>query len=134
MTCTYLSMSGGPGAAPNTSPVYLPYGQDADHIASKSALGRTSEANGCIARWLMRLQEYELEIQHVKGSTQVVADGLSRLPHWRVPSLLSEDPFTLPSLYASELLSTDVSFSREHPSPRPRYYILQRNGLTALMR
>lgn len=57
------------------------------------------EADG--DNWLMWLQEYDYEIQHVPGKTQVVADGLSRLPHWRVHEPISEDPIHL-SRYDSD--------------------------------
>ncbi|KAJ5679602.1 hypothetical protein N7462_007846 [Penicillium macrosclerotiorum] len=69
-----------------------------DHLALKTVFGSTSDATGRVARWLMRIQEYDLDIQHVKGSTQVVADGLSRLPTWRAPDTGDEDPFSLPAL------------------------------------
>lgn len=71
----------------------------------------------------MRLQEYDIEIQHVKGSTQVVADGLSRLPHW-LAKPFSEDPFTLAEMCVMSAQRATLQ----------QYHILLRNGLTAPVR
>ena len=38
------------------------------------------EPEGQLARWLERLQEYNFEIQHGKGSQHLNADALSRYP------------------------------------------------------
>ncbi|KAJ5111703.1 hypothetical protein NUU61_001333 [Penicillium alfredii] len=50
------------------------------HIALKSVLGTNSDTTGRFARGQVRMQEYDLCINHVPGKTQVVTDGLSRIP------------------------------------------------------
>ncbi|KAH0607822.1 uncharacterized protein H6S33_002856 [Morchella sextelata] len=49
-----------------------------DHQALLSVL-KGDEAKGRIARWQMQLAEYDMEIHHVPGSQNVIADGMSRL-------------------------------------------------------
>lgn len=54
-----------------------------DHRALKPVLGADSAtASDRAIRWQYRLQEYDLDVVHVPGRLQVIADGLSRLPHW----------------------------------------------------
>ncbi|GBM68306.1 Transposon Ty3-I Gag-Pol polyprotein [Araneus ventricosus] len=50
-----------------------------DH-ASLRWLLNFKEPEGQIARWIQRLQEYDFEIQHRKGTSHGNADGLSRTP------------------------------------------------------
>lgn len=52
-----------------------------DHRAVMSVLGAEPlAASDKVMRWQYRLQEYDLDIVHVPGKLQVVADGLSRIP------------------------------------------------------
>ena len=37
-----------------------------------------TEPAGCLARWVLKLQEYDFEIHYKKESLQVVANPLSR--------------------------------------------------------
>lgn len=43
-------------------------------------LFKKKEVNGKFARWILILQEYLLDIQHLRGAANVVADALSRAP------------------------------------------------------
>ncbi|KAL3247644.1 hypothetical protein ABHI18_012339, partial [Aspergillus niger] len=81
-----------------------------DHTALKSVLGDSNNATGRIARWQYRLQEYDLEVIHVPGQTQVVADGLSRLPHW-VAETNQEAEFAFPSFALEGLRQQQVDRS-----------------------
>lgn len=42
-------------------------------------MNRMRNSNQCIMRWSLILQPYLLEIQHVKGIDNVIADALSRM-------------------------------------------------------
>jgi hypothetical protein len=72
-----------------------------DHLALKTVLGANSDATGRIARWQYRLQEYNLSIHHVPGKTQIIADGLSRVPHWSIAEPVDEDGFNIPTMQVS---------------------------------
>jgi len=50
-----------------------------DHEALISLL-RKHNAYGRIARWQVRLAEYDVEFHHIPGSQNIIADGLSRIP------------------------------------------------------
>ncbi|GBM48168.1 Retrovirus-related Pol polyprotein from transposon 297 [Araneus ventricosus] len=50
-----------------------------DHASSRWLLN-FKEPEGQIARWIERLQEYDFEIQHRKGTSHGNADALSRRP------------------------------------------------------
>lgn len=43
-------------------------------------LSQKKDLSGRLARWIITLQEYSIDIQHLKGSSNVVADALSRAP------------------------------------------------------
>lgn len=62
-----------------------------DHTAVRSVMGKHSDATGRLARWHYRLQEYDIEYIHVPGKLQVVADGLSRIPHWEADGTENEE-------------------------------------------
>ncbi|XP_054281224.1 uncharacterized protein LOC128998894 [Macrosteles quadrilineatus] len=48
-----------------------------DHVALKWLL-KLSEPSGCLARWVMELQQFDFEIRYRKGTSNRVADALSR--------------------------------------------------------
>jgi hypothetical protein len=50
-----------------------------DHNALKWLMS-VKDHNGKLMRWALTLMEFDFEIQHVKGKTNVVADALSRAP------------------------------------------------------
>jgi len=50
-----------------------------DHLALVSLL-KKDDAHGRIARWQVRLSEYDVEYQHISGGENLLADGLSRMP------------------------------------------------------
>ena len=45
-----------------------------------SWLFKKKDLNGKFARWILTLQEYSIDIQHIRGTANVVADALSRAP------------------------------------------------------
>ena len=48
-----------------------------DHSALKWLL-KQKEPEGRLARWIMALQEYKYQVQHISGKENVIADALSR--------------------------------------------------------
>ncbi|GBP13511.1 Retrovirus-related Pol polyprotein from transposon 297, partial [Eumeta japonica] len=56
----------------------MPFTVLVDHSALKWLMNQ-KELSGCLTRWSLKLQSYQFDIQHRKGSQNVVADTLSRL-------------------------------------------------------
>ncbi|KAM1794451.1 hypothetical protein ACFX11_034925 [Malus domestica] len=69
-----------------------------DHAALKYLLTK-KEAKPRLIRWMLLLQEFDLEIRDKKGSENVVANHLSRLVH-------EEDPLPIPEAFPDEHLMT----------------------------
>ena len=73
-----------------------------DHAALKYLLTK-KEAKPRLIRWMLLLQEFDMEIRDKRGCENVVADHLSRLVH-------EEDPLPIPEAFPDEqLLTIEVS-------------------------
>lgn len=58
-------------------------------------------SSGKLARWAMRLGEYDMTIKHTKGTLNAAADALSRYPlHGRPCALSAFSPPALPFYYS----------------------------------
>lgn len=68
-----------------------------DHMAILGIMRGSDNPSARVIRWQYRLQEYNLEVVYVPRKLQQVADGLSRIPSWRVliPGYPDEPPLPL---------------------------------------
>lgn len=57
----------------------VPFTLEVDHWALRWLM-TTTQKNGRLARWALKLQEYDFKIRHRKGSENGNADALSRPP------------------------------------------------------
>ena len=70
-----------------------------DHFALKHLLSR-KDAKSRLVRWILLLQEFDCEIRDKKGSENLVADHLSRIPSDRESELTVSKCFPDEQLYA----------------------------------
>ncbi|GFY08216.1 hypothetical protein TNCV_1356271 [Trichonephila clavipes] len=83
-----------------------------DH-ASLTWLLNFKNSEGQVARWIQRLQEYDVEIRHRKGSAHGNADALSRRPRPKVrqvttPSTSALDPWSDESVRKDQLAYPEI--------------------------
>lgn len=69
----------------------MPFTVVTDHSALKWLMGQ-KDLSGRLARWSLKLQAFNFDIQHRKGSQNVVADTLSRLHMDEINMFISEKP------------------------------------------
>lgn len=63
---------------------YIDGAETFDVLTDHSALlwlFRQSDLKGRLARWIMKIQQYNFEIKHVKGKNNTVPDAISRFPN-----------------------------------------------------
>ena len=70
-----------------------------DHAALKYLLAK-KESKPRLIRWILPLQEFDLEIKDRSGNQNLVADHLSRLEHIKDDSTPIDDAFPFDSLHA----------------------------------
>ncbi|KAI5324177.1 hypothetical protein L3X38_033250 [Prunus dulcis] len=84
-----------------------------DHAALKYLLAK-KDAKPRLIRWILLLQEFDLEIKNKKGSENVVADHLSRLVH---VSNEEEDSLPLRERFPDEQLFSICALNSLNPLP-----------------
>ncbi|CAL9012053.1 unnamed protein product, partial [Prunus brigantina] len=88
-----------------------------DHAALKYLLAK-KDAKPRLIRWILLLQEFDLEIKDKKGSENVVADHLSRLVH---VSNEEEDSLPLRESFPDEQLFSICALNSLNPLPWTAY-------------
>ena len=62
-----------------------PFTLNTEHKALAPLFSSKLKTSSRIVKWIMRLQEFTFSIEYIKGSDNVVADALSRIPWAVVP-------------------------------------------------
>ena len=78
-----------------------------DHAALKYLLTK-KDAKPCLIRWILLLQEFDLEIKDKKGVENSVADHLSRMQFQNPQELPIDDSLWDDMLYESTNLTPSV--------------------------
>ncbi|KAM1929263.1 hypothetical protein ACFX13_030840 [Malus domestica] len=84
-----------------------------DHAALKYLLTK-KEAKPRLIRWILLLQEFDIEIRDKKGSENVVADHLSRMVH-------NEEPLPILETFPDEQMESEWAFRPAARRKRKRY-------------
>ncbi|XP_074315161.1 uncharacterized protein LOC141651342 [Silene latifolia] len=99
-----------------------------DHAALKHLLNK-KEAKPRLLRWILLLQEFDLEIKDKKGAENVVADHLSRLTQQEgEDSLPINDSFADDSLFSVDVFSVTSVNSKDGADPWGLGYHPQTSG------
>ena len=81
----------------------VPFTLEMDHWSLKWLM-TSSQQNGRLARWALKLQEYDFKIRHKRGSQNGNADALSRPP----TAVADPDEQHVMALFAVDTLPVDV--------------------------
>ena len=92
-------------------------------------LFQKKDVSGKFARWIITLQEYLLDIHHIGGSANVVADALSRAPVGRAEETDPTEQL-LAALQPGEYSSRDIALL-QHADEDIRKIVLQLQGYLA---
>ena len=77
-----------------------------------------SDAQGRLARWRLRLAEFDFKVEYHPGSAHHAADALSRLPHQPVPAQPIDLEIPVLALYEDRVDTTlGISSMEELVSP-----------------
>jgi hypothetical protein len=82
-----------------------------DHHALRWVMN-LSDAQGCLARWRLRLSEFTFKMEYHPGAVHHAADAISRLPHQAVPPEPIEEEIPVCSISAQ---TTRTSITRDNP-------------------
>ena len=103
------------------------------------------ELSGKFARWILSLQEYDFEVRHLKGTSNVMADALSRnldgeLPEYETDHIICVLQSNKPSGYApqelaflqqvdSQLRKICLDLSYPNPGRKPHEFVVHKKFL-----